>query len=99
MINWKDPDYQSAGHFYALIHSINITCATPQSLINAAANSNITSYVYSGNASNHNIPTILLSNRTTLLNGSAGPLGVPLQGGMVLAMGLGLMLGLNVLLL
>jgi len=96
MINWNDPDYQSAGDFYARINSVSITCAQ-----NVSANSNITSYVYGGNASNHNIPTILLSNRTTLLNGSAGRLALQSgMGGMVLlTAGLGLVLGLNTLLL
>ncbi|KAF8815739.1 glycoside hydrolase family 16 protein [Phlegmacium glaucopus] len=101
MIDWNDPDYQSTGHFYARINSVSVKCANSPS---APANSNITSYIYGGNASsNHNIPTVLFSNRTTLLKGSAGRLGVPLQGGgmggMVLALGLGMVLGLNAFLL
>jgi len=106
MINWNDPDYQSAGHFYARINSISVKCANSS---NMPANSNITSYVYGGNnassssSSNHNIPTILFSNRTTLLNGGlAGRLAVPLQGGiggMVVMLGLGFVLGFNALLL
>jgi len=95
MINWNDPDYQAAGHFYALVNSVSIQCADAQ---NVSAIPNITSYVYGGNASNHNIPIILLSNRTTLLKGSAGR-AVPLQGGMMLTLGLGLILALNALLL
>jgi hypothetical protein len=85
MIDWSDPDYQSAGgfqysgsktrlrfgpltplptqgHFYALVKSVTVKCANPQT-----ANANTTSYVYQ-NSSSPSKPSIALSNRSTLLN-------------------------------
>jgi len=91
MINWNDPDYLSAGHFYARINSVSVKCAQ-----NAPGNPNITSYIYG--ASDHNLPTILFSNKTTLLNGSPGRLAVQ-SGMMLLTVSLGLALGLDGLLL
>ncbi|THH32631.1 hypothetical protein EUX98_g1560 [Antrodiella citrinella] len=60
MINWQDPDYVAAGHFYALVQSINITCEDP---VPPAAG--VTSYVYSTNASAFT-PQINFSNATTI---------------------------------
>ncbi|PPQ80560.1 hypothetical protein CVT25_001594 [Psilocybe cyanescens] len=98
MINWDDPDYKSAGQFYAIVHSVSINCTGTQTV---AANSNITSYVYSGNRLDTN-PTILYSNRSTLLNAASGRFGTPVVGslgGMLLALGLGAVLSVNALLL
>lgn len=64
-INWADPDYVSAGHFYALVKSVSIKC-TPS----AGMGPNITSYVYD-KSSTSQAPVINLSNATTLLNGAA----------------------------
>jgi len=98
MINWNDPDYVSAGHFYALVKSVSIKCLGSQPV---AANSNITSYVYGGNRSD-TAPSIIYSNRTTLLNAASGRFGTPVVGsvgGMMLALGMGVVLGINALLL
>ena len=67
MINWQDPDYVSAGHFYALIQSINITCADP-----TTEPSDATSYVYGKNSSTFT-PSVAFSNLTTI-NGAVGSL-------------------------
>jgi len=64
MINWNDPDYVSAGHFYMLVKSVSIQCADPQQ-----PGADVTSYVYGPN-STANTPGISFSNRTTLLNGA-----------------------------
>ncbi|KAJ7100019.1 glycoside hydrolase family 16 protein [Mycena belliarum] len=66
LINYNDPDYVSAGHFYALIKSINITCADP-----TPPGADITSYVYGPNSST-NTPAVLLSNTSTNLGGAMG---------------------------
>ena len=68
MINWQDPDYVSAGHFYALIQSVNITCHDPNTEPTDA-----TSYVYGKNSSTFT-PSVAFSNLTTI-NGAAGSLG------------------------
>ncbi|KAF8155554.1 glycoside hydrolase family 16 protein [Crassisporium funariophilum] len=97
MINWNDPDYKATGQFYARVKSVSIKCTNAQAV---SATSNITSYIYGGDKASSNTPTVIYSNRTTLLNG-AGRM-VALQGGMgglVVGMGLGLLLGVNALLL
>lgn len=60
MINWNDPDYVSAGHFYALVSSVSIKCADPQ-----APGPDITSYVYGQNAST-DTPAVDFSNKSTI---------------------------------
>ncbi|KAF8137604.1 glycoside hydrolase family 16 protein [Boletus edulis] len=65
MIQWNDPDYVSAGHFYALFQSVSVECndtTTP--------GPGITSYVY-GQNSTLDTPSIAFSNATTLINGSS----------------------------
>ncbi|KAJ3562075.1 hypothetical protein NP233_g9803 [Leucocoprinus birnbaumii] len=62
MINWADPDYKAAGHFYATVKSIAIKCTDKPK-----PNANTTSYVYA-NSSDHSDPQIALSNRSTMLN-------------------------------
>lgn len=75
MIDWSNPDYQSAGHFYALVESVNITCSDP-----TPASSNVTSYVYGKNSSALT-PSVAFSNASTVngalgaLSGVAGPWG------------------------
>ncbi|OSX60830.1 glycoside hydrolase family 16 protein [Postia placenta MAD-698-R-SB12] len=67
-INWNDSDYKSAGHFYAYVDSVSITCndATP-------ASSNVTSYVYGSNSTG-NTPSISFSNKSTIVTtGAAAP--------------------------
>ena len=59
MINWDDPDYKSAGHFYAYIDSISVQCADQPG-------ANITSYVYGSNSSAYT-PSISETNETTIL--------------------------------
>ncbi|EKM57978.1 glycoside hydrolase family 16 protein [Phanerochaete carnosa HHB-10118-sp] len=76
MINWQDPDYLSAGHFYALIQGINVTCHDP-----AAATNDTTGYVYGTNQSAFT-PSVAFSNASTInaargmMAGAAGPVGV-----------------------
>jgi len=65
MIDWSDPDYQAAGHFYALVSSVNVTCADP-----STPGANITSYIYGTNSSTDN-PDITFSSATTV-NGAVG---------------------------
>ncbi|KAJ3772042.1 glycoside hydrolase family 16 protein [Lentinula raphanica] len=60
MINWQDSDYVSAGHFYALVQSVTVKCADPQS-----PGANITSYVYGSNQTT-DTPTVAFSNQTTI---------------------------------
>lgn len=96
MINWADPDYKAAGQFYALVNSVTIKCTNAQSV---SPSSNITSYVYGGNRSD-TAPTIIYSNRTTMLN-AAGRIS-PVVGSLssaLLALGMGVVLGVNALLL
>jgi len=69
LINYNDPDYLSAGHFYALVKSVNITCADP-----TKPGADITGYVYGANSST-NTPAVSLTNATTDLNGAPGMLG------------------------
>lgn len=76
MINWQDPDYLSAGHFYALVQSINVTCHDP-----TIAPFNATSYVYGTNSSAFT-PSIAFSNASTvnaargMMQDAAGPFGM-----------------------
>jgi beta-glucanase (GH16 family) len=65
MINWNDPDYVSAGNFYALVSSVTVKCGD-------APGPNITSYVYGSNTT-ASTPSISFSNRSTLVN-AAGPI-------------------------
>lgn len=72
MINWDDPDYNSAGHFYTLIQSITVKCADP--------NPSGTSYVYGKNSTSQ-APSVSLSKGITTLNtnGARAALGSGLQ--------------------
>jgi beta-glucanase (GH16 family) len=95
MINWQDPDYVSAGHFYALVNSVTIKCADPQTVT-----ANTTSYVFSGNRSDTS-PTILYTNHSTMVNGALGKFeaaGINI-GGLLVALGMGVVLSVNALLL
>jgi len=73
MINWDDPDYKSAGHFYAMVESVDIQCADP-----TTPSSDITSYVYGANSSTMT-PSVTFSNQSILLN-AAGMSAVPFHG-------------------
>lgn len=65
MINWQDPDYQSAGHFYALLKSVDLQCADP-----APPDPKDTSYVYGANSSALT-PSVTFSNQSISTNGAA----------------------------
>jgi beta-glucanase (GH16 family) len=69
MINWNNPDYTSAGHFYTLIKSVTVKCGDPET-----PGPNITSYKYGKNTTLET-PEILLSNQTTLLNDACNTFG------------------------
>ena len=60
MIDWNDPEYKAAGHFYAIVDSVSITCADSKS--NPA---DAQSYVYGQNASSFS-PAVAVSNETTV---------------------------------
>ncbi|KAI0743192.1 concanavalin A-like lectin/glucanase domain-containing protein [Irpex lacteus] len=60
MINWDDPDYKSAGHFYALVQSVSVNCTDPTS-----EPSDTTSYIYGKNGS-LDTPTVAFSNKSTV---------------------------------
>lgn len=66
MINWDDPDYTSAGHFYALVSSVSVQCADSNP---SNPDSNITSYVYGSNSST-DTPSVAFSNQSILLSGA-----------------------------
>ncbi|KIY73018.1 glycoside hydrolase family 16 protein, partial [Cylindrobasidium torrendii FP15055 ss-10] len=80
-INWSDPDYTSAGHFYALVKEVSIKCADPEK-----AGADITSYVYNANITT-NTPGISFSNESTINGASAIAEEKPVLHGM-LAVGL-----------
>ncbi|KAJ7599047.1 glycoside hydrolase family 16 protein [Mycena floridula] len=62
-INYQDPDYLSAGHFYNYISSVTIKCADSPA-------ANMKSYSYGGN-STKNTPLIITSDRNTLSGSGA----------------------------
>ncbi|RPD61467.1 hypothetical protein L226DRAFT_539800 [Lentinus tigrinus ALCF2SS1-7] len=64
LINWDDPDYKAAGHFYALVESVSVTCADSKSNPSDAQ-----SYVYGKNASAFS-PQVTVTNETTVNNGA-----------------------------
>jgi len=70
MINWNDPDYTSAGHFYALFQSVSVQCNDP-----TPPNSSVTSYVYGANTT-LDTPSIAFSNASTMVNGASSLSGV-----------------------
>ncbi|KAF8556833.1 glycoside hydrolase family 16 protein [Imleria badia] len=65
MINWSDPDYVSAGHFYALYQSVTVQCNDT-----TAPGAGVTSYVYGTNSS-LDTPSVAFSNASTLINGAS----------------------------
>ncbi|KAF9558078.1 hypothetical protein CPC08DRAFT_764186 [Agrocybe pediades] len=95
MINWQDPDYVAAGNFYAQYQSVTIKCTGTQQV---APSSDLVSYVYGGNRSDP-APTILYSNRTTLLNAASGRFGTGGTGTVLVALVMGAVMGVNALLL
>jgi len=64
LIDYNDPDYLAAGHFYALVSGVNITCNDP-----TPPAAGITAYAYGANSST-NVPSVLLTNVSTDLNGA-----------------------------
>jgi len=86
LIDYNDPDYIAAGHFYASVNSVNITCADPTPLA-----AGTTGYVYGANSST-NTPSVALTNITTNLNGAPsllGRAGAGLQTMLALAVAIG----------
>jgi len=69
MINWNDPDYVSAGHFYAIVNSVQVTCA-------GSAPAGDDAYTYGTNSSAMT-PSILLSNASTVINSAPAANPVP----------------------
>ncbi|KAG5636834.1 hypothetical protein H0H81_006661 [Sphagnurus paluster] len=90
MINWKDPDYVAAGHFYALVKSVTVKCGDK-----ANRGANMTAYVYGTNLTSQT-PSIAFSNQSTLLNGAA-TLGTSMQLRGVMVAVASLMLGAYIL--
>ncbi|KAJ7634597.1 glycoside hydrolase family 16 protein [Roridomyces roridus] len=70
IINYDDPDYVSAGHFYALVKSVTVNCSDPA----PGPGADVTGYVYGQNASK-NIPSVLFTNTSTNLNGALSMVG------------------------
>lgn len=70
MIDWNDPDYAAAGHFYTIIQSISINCSDPAGSVPASAQS----YIYGPNVTTNGlqIPAVDASNQTTIINGAPG---------------------------
>lgn len=68
-IDWSQPDYTSAGHFYALVSSVQVTCAT-----NAPAG--MDAYTYGANSSAFT-PSINLSNATTVIGAAPSSMATP----------------------
>jgi len=70
MINWNDPDYTAAGHFYTVIQSISINCSDPTGSVPAGAQS----YVYGSNQTTGGlqIPSVAATNQSTVMNGAHG---------------------------
>ncbi|KAF7351382.1 Glycoside hydrolase family 16 protein [Mycena sanguinolenta] len=66
LIDYNDPDYVAAGHFYAFISGVNITCNDPTALT-----ASDTGYVYGPNSTT-NTPSVALTNATTNINGAPG---------------------------
>ncbi|EJF59764.1 hypothetical protein DICSQDRAFT_148289 [Dichomitus squalens LYAD-421 SS1] len=92
LIDWSDPDYQSAGHFYAFVESVSVVCADAKS--NPA---NAQSYVYGKNASAFS-PAVAVTNETTV-NGAAGLRALAASGGAWTAITAGAALALAAVLL
>lgn len=94
MINWNDPDYKSAGRFYALLKSVTVKCAA-----NPKVKADTTSYVYSGDKSTMNSPIIEYTNKSTSLKGAAS-MTASVSGGLAnLSLVLGTLVALNAMLL
>jgi len=88
MINWNDPDYVSAGHFYATIKSVSVVCEDP-----TPAGASVSSYVYGKNTTSLT-PSIAFSNLTTI-NGAFGSLaGLDSLSGLRLSVMVALLCGL-----
>jgi len=66
LINWNDPDYVAAGHFSAIVSQVTVKCAPMTGVQNSSA---MTSYVYAANDS-MGVPTVQVTNRSTLLGGA-----------------------------
>lgn len=66
MINWNNPDYVAAGHFYTIIQSVSINCSDPAGSIPTGAES----YSYGPNTTTNGlqIPSVLVTNKTTIMN-------------------------------
>lgn len=84
MINWQDGDYQSAGHFYTLLKSVQIECSEA-SVVNGTKQSDTTGYVYGTNASSSQ-PGVAFTNASTLINGANSIMGVQVGGLRVVGM-------------
>ncbi|KAG6885184.1 hypothetical protein C0993_005091 [Termitomyces sp. T159_Od127] len=61
MIDWNDPDFKAAGHFYAIVRSVTIECSD-----SAERKVGVTAYTYGSNAS-FLTPEIKVVNASTLL--------------------------------
>jgi len=68
MINWSDPDYEAAGHFYSYVKSVSITCAP---LPSGGNSSDATSWIYTAN-NTKGIPQVFVSNSSTMVNAAQG---------------------------
>jgi len=67
MIDWTNPDYKAAGHFYTLIESVSVNCSDPAGSVPPGA----VSYVYGPNVTTGSLPmpAVLVTNQSTIMNG------------------------------
>ncbi|EIN08533.1 glycoside hydrolase family 16 protein [Punctularia strigosozonata HHB-11173 SS5] len=79
LIDWNDPDYVAAGHFYALVSEVSVKCANV-----SGEGANVTSYVYGANSTAFT-PSISFSNQSTLVNGAMDAVRLPVWTGVMLA--------------
>ncbi|KAF5361620.1 hypothetical protein D9758_007371 [Tetrapyrgos nigripes] len=78
MINWDDPDYKSAGHFYALVKQVKVEC-NEANILNGTMQADTTGYVYGANASSQQ-PGVAYTNGSTLINGASPMMGMQARG-------------------
>ncbi|GLB42282.1 putative glycosyl hydrolases family 16 [Lyophyllum shimeji] len=91
MINWQDPDYLAAGHFYALVKSVVVKCGD-----SAQRTGEVQAYKYGSNATSQT-PSIAMTNQTTLLNGAGPTLGSAMSFRGAMATVAGLMIAAHIL--
>jgi hypothetical protein len=83
-IDFSNPDYASAGHFYATVAEVDVKCMDPQTPGNGT-----TGYVYGANASGQS-PQVAFTNASVLLAGNGAGRAISIGVGSWAAAGLAL---------